>query len=40
MVLVDKLLMGRKLAEMETYLSQIREFSKVSRGRVTWQSAI
>lgn len=28
--MVDKLLMGRKLAEMETYLSQIREFSKVS----------
>ena len=28
--MVDKLLIGRKLAEMETYLSQIREFSKVS----------
>ena len=30
MALVDKLLIGRKLAEMETYLSQIRGFSKVS----------
>jgi uncharacterized protein YutE (UPF0331/DUF86 family) len=28
--LVDKLLIGRKLAEMETYLSQIKGFSKVS----------
>lgn len=28
--MVDKLLIGRKLAEMETYLNQIREFSKVS----------
>lgn len=28
--MVDKLLIGRKLAEMETYLSQIKGFSKVS----------
>ncbi len=28
--MVDKLLIGRKLAEMETYLNQIRGFSKVS----------
>ena len=28
--MVDKLLIGRKLAQTETYLSQIREFSKVS----------
>jgi uncharacterized protein YutE (UPF0331/DUF86 family) len=30
MALVDKLLIGRKLARMDTYLSQIREFSKIS----------
>jgi len=28
--LVDKLLLGRKLAQIETYLGQIREYSKVS----------
>jgi len=28
--LVDKLLLGRKLTQMETYLSQIREYSKIS----------
>lgn len=28
--MVDKLLIGRKIAEMETYLSQIKGFSKVS----------
>ncbi len=28
--MVDKLLIGRKLAEIETYLNQIREFSKIS----------
>jgi len=28
--LVDKLLIGRKLAQMDTYLSQMREFSKIS----------
>jgi len=28
--LVDKLLLGRKLAQIETYLRQIREYSKVS----------
>ena len=28
--MVDKLLIGRKLAEMETYLSRIKGFSKVS----------
>ena len=30
MELVDKILIGRKLAMMDTYLSQIREFSKIS----------
>ena len=30
MELVDKILIGRKLARMDTYLSQIREFSKIS----------
>ena len=30
MALVDRLLIGRKLARMDTYLSQIREFSKIS----------
>jgi len=30
MALVDKLLIGRKLARIDTYLSQIREFSKIS----------
>lgn len=30
MALVDKLLIGRKLARMDTYLSQIGEFSKIS----------
>ncbi len=29
MELVDKILIGRKLALMDTYLSQIREFFKV-----------
>ena len=28
--MVDKLLIGRKISEMETYLNQIREFSKIS----------
>jgi uncharacterized protein YutE (UPF0331/DUF86 family) len=28
--LVDKLLLGRKLAQIETYLGQIREYSKIS----------
>jgi uncharacterized protein YutE (UPF0331/DUF86 family) len=28
--LVDKLLIGRKLAEIESYLDQVREFSKIS----------
>lgn len=28
--MVDKLLLGRKLTQMETYLSQIREYSKIS----------
>ncbi len=28
--MVDRTLIGRKIAEMETYLSQIREFSKIS----------
>ncbi len=28
--LVDKLLLGRKLTELETYLNQLREFSKIS----------
>ena len=28
--MVDKLLIGRKLAEIETYLNQVREFSKIS----------
>ena len=32
MGLVDKLLIGRKLARMDIYLSQIREFSKISRN--------
>ncbi len=30
MELVDKILLGRKLALMDTYLGQIREFSKIS----------
>lgn len=30
MELVDKLLLGRKLAQMEAYLGQIREYSKIS----------
>jgi uncharacterized protein YutE (UPF0331/DUF86 family) len=30
MELVDKLLIGRKLAQLDTYLDQIREFSKIS----------
>lgn len=28
--MVDKALIGRKIAEIETYLNQIREFSKIS----------
>ncbi|NWF75438.1 MAG: DUF86 domain-containing protein [Nitrospirae bacterium] len=28
--MVDKLLLGRKLAQIETYLGQIREYSKIS----------
>lgn len=28
--MVDKLLLGRKLAQMDTYLNQMREFSKTS----------
>lgn len=28
--MVDKLLLGRKIAQMETYLGQIREYSKIS----------
>ncbi len=28
--MVDKLLLGRKLAQMETYVGQIREYSKIS----------
>jgi len=30
MELVDKLLIGRKLTQLDTYLTQIREFSRVS----------
>lgn len=30
MVLLDKLLVGRKLAQIETYLRQIADFSKIS----------
>lgn len=30
MALVDKPLIGRKLSEMETYLNQVKEFSKIS----------
>ena len=30
MELVDKLLIGRKLTQLDTYLDQIREFSKIS----------
>jgi uncharacterized protein YutE (UPF0331/DUF86 family) len=30
--LVDKILMGRKIAQIDTYLEQIREFSKISVG--------
>jgi uncharacterized protein YutE (UPF0331/DUF86 family) len=30
MELVDKLLIGRKLTQLDTYLGQIREFSKIS----------
>jgi uncharacterized protein YutE (UPF0331/DUF86 family) len=30
--LVDKLLIGRKIAQIDTYLGQIREFSKISVG--------
>ncbi len=30
MVLVDKLLVGRKLAQIDTYLKQIGDFSKIS----------
>ena len=30
--MVDKLLIGRKLARMDTYLRQIREFSKISEN--------
>jgi uncharacterized protein YutE (UPF0331/DUF86 family) len=30
MELVDKLLIGRKLTQLDTYLAQIREFSKIS----------
>jgi len=32
MELVDKLLLGRKLARIDTYLSQVREFSKISEN--------
>ena len=28
--MVDKLLIGRKLAQMDTYLGQVKEFSKIS----------
>ena len=28
--MVDKLLLGRKIAQMETYLGQVREYSKIS----------
>ncbi len=28
--MVDKLLMGRKLADLDTYLHQVKEFSKIS----------
>ncbi len=34
MELVDKLLIGRKLARMDTYLIQVREFSKISRSSI------
>jgi uncharacterized protein YutE (UPF0331/DUF86 family) len=30
--LVDKLLIGRKLSRMDTYLKQVREFSKISEN--------
>ena len=30
MALVDKLLVGRKLAQIDTYLKQIGDFSKIS----------
>ena len=33
MELVDKLLIGRKLARMDTYLTQVREFSKISENQ-------
>ena len=38
--MVDKLLLGRKLAEMETYLSQINEFSMISASayRKDWKT--
>ena len=40
MALVVKLLIGRKLARMDTYLSQIREFSKISVNeyRENWKT--
>jgi uncharacterized protein YutE (UPF0331/DUF86 family) len=31
--LVDKVLIGRKISELETYLNQIREFRKISVAR-------
>ncbi len=30
MALLDKILIGRKLAQIDTYLVQIKEFSKIS----------
>ena len=40
MELVDKLLIGRKLARMDTYLKQVREFSKISENeyRKNWKT--
>jgi uncharacterized protein YutE (UPF0331/DUF86 family) len=38
--LVDKLLIGRKLAQMDTYLGQVKEFSKISVNayRGSWKT--
>jgi len=36
MDLVDKLLIGRKLAQADTYLKQIRDFSRLSLRESLW----
>ena len=38
--MVDKLLIGRKLAQMDTYLGQVKEFSKISVNayRGSWKT--